>query len=169
MADVPLRDSKYAQNQNSPIFWGSKSGDNTAAFSQKNPKLKTPGSHPNPGVLRGFLERESGNRSPIRAFFPGTDIPVRAQNKAGSGGIRRDPKGKREKRSGCGGYSGPLRFIEIRTGAHYGNNLYGSDLHNRMPVLVPAPDTFVNKSLGNKRIRIDHVPPINNHRPGSSA
>ena len=73
---------------------GSKSGDDNRVFFQKNLILRTFKSYPNPGVLRGFPESESDNRSPKRACFSGEDIPVRVQNKAGSGGIRKCPKGK---------------------------------------------------------------------------
>ena len=69
-----------------------KSGSDMGVFSQKNLVLKTFRSGSNPGVLRGFPERESGNRSPIRACFPGADIPFRARNKAGSGGSEETPE-----------------------------------------------------------------------------
>ena len=73
-----------------------KSGSDMGVFSQKNLVLKTFRSGSNPGVLRGFPERESGNRSPIRACFPGADIPFRARNKAGSGDQERPQRKTRE-------------------------------------------------------------------------
>jgi len=83
----PLNRPRFCPKPKHTPILGVKSGSDKRIFSKKNLVLKTFRSGSNPGVLRGFPERESGNRSPIRAFFPGEDIPVRVQNKAGSGGI----------------------------------------------------------------------------------
>ena len=34
----------------------------------------------------------------------------------------------------------------------------------RMLIHIPAPDTLVDKTGSDERIRIDHIPPVNNHR-----
>lgn len=62
----------------------SKSEDITGLFSQKNYESRTSGSCSNPGILLGFSEGERGNRSPVRAYFLGGGVPVRAQKRSWS-------------------------------------------------------------------------------------
>ena len=92
LADLPLEQTQSMPKTKTHPFLEVKSGSDMGVFSQKNLVLKTFRSGSNPGVLRGFPERESGNRSPIRACFPGADIPFRARNKAGSGGSGETPE-----------------------------------------------------------------------------
>ena len=54
-----------------------------------------------------------------------------------------------------------LRFFLIYCNQE---NVLLKTFHNRVPVLVSAPDTFVHKTFTDIGIRVDHVPPVYDDR-----
>ena len=82
MADPDHERLKQAHDQNLRSFWGSELGCNMGIFYQITLKYLIFGAELNRSVLRGFLDGETGNRSPIRGYF----IAGRVWILIGSGG-----------------------------------------------------------------------------------
>jgi len=53
---------------------------------------------------------------------------------------------------------------KLGAGPDNGDDLQVPTSQNPVPILVAAPDTFVNKPLPDKGIRVNDIPAINNNR-----